>query len=110
MQIATRTLKLRSSTGDRDVPIIIFAPERDGPAWKCGYEIRWPERTWSSHAGGLDSTQALVLALQKIGIEIYYSDHHKSGRLFLDSPGNGYGFPLPPCARDVMVGDDVKYY
>ncbi len=110
MKIATRILKLRTGSAEVEVPVNIFAPEPDGDVWKCRYEIHWPEEKWSSHAGGVDSTQALVLALQKIGVEIYFSDHHKSGKLFWDDPGKGYGFPVPPSARDVLIGEDPKFY
>ena len=92
-----------------DVHVNIFAPRQDDNAWNCDYEIKWPEENWSSYAGGVDSVQALILALQKIGAEIYFSDYHKSGRLFWESPGNGYGFPAPPSARDRLIGDDRKF-
>jgi hypothetical protein len=59
--------------------------------------------------GGFDSAQALVLALQTIGAEIYSSTYHKSGQLFTDKPGNGYGFPVVPTLRDLLQGDDAKY-
>jgi len=60
--------------------------------------------------GGIDSAQAITLALQKIGTEIYFGDYHKSGNLFWESPGKGYGFPLPPSARDLLIGDDAKFF
>ena len=110
MEIASRILKLRASSGDVEIPIKIFAPEPDGNGWKCNYEINWPERKWSSFGAGFDSAQALIIALQKIGVEIYFSDYHKSGKLFWDSQRKGYGFPIHPSARDVSVGDDAKYY
>jgi hypothetical protein len=58
---------------------------------------------------GFDSIQAIFLALQTIGAEIYTSSYHKSGQLFLDKPGNGYGFPVMPTIRDLLEGDDAKY-
>ena len=110
MKVATRELKLRSQSGDAAVRIDIFAPERDGEAWKCLYEINWPTEKWSSYGGGYDPMQAVILALQKIGTDIYFSDYHKSGNLFWDSPGKGYGFPLPPSAREMLIGDDAKFF
>jgi hypothetical protein len=110
MKIAERTLKYKSDKGDLIVTIRVFAPERDGNAWKCRYEIDWPAEKWASYAGGFDSTQALILALQKIGTDIYFSEYHKSGRLFWDNPNNGYGFPLPKDARDNLIGNDAKYF
>jgi hypothetical protein len=109
MKIATRLLKLRTAGTDVGVQIDIFAPKPDGDVWKCEYEINWPDDKWVSHAGGADSAQALVLALQKIGVEIYFSEYHTSGRLYWDEPGKGYGFPVPASARDALIGDDLKF-
>lgn len=58
--------------------------------------------------------QALTLALQKIGTEIYTSDFHKSGLLSWDdskksNSRTGYGFPVMPSVRDLLIGDDAKY-
>lgn len=44
-----------------------------------------------------------------IGGEIYASEYHKSGALFLDEPGRGYGFPVASSLRDVLIGDDAKF-
>lgn len=110
MKIATRMLKLKDGASQANVSIDIFAPEKDGDAWMCRYDIRWPRETWSSSASGFDSTQALVLVLQKIGSDLYASDYHKSGQLFWDRSGNGYGFPVPHNARGDLVGDDKKYF
>jgi hypothetical protein len=108
--VATRVLKLRSQEKDIDIPIRVFAPEReDDGAWFCRYEIEWPDGRWTSRAGGADSVQALFLALQMIGSEIYTSDYHKSGQLCLEAPGRGYGFPVPVTLRNLLVGDDVKF-
>ena len=54
--------------------------------------------------------QAVILALQKIGTDIYFSDYHKSGSLFWERPEKGYGFPLPPSAREMLVGDDARFF
>lgn len=111
MIIAERVLKLRSDGRDIQIPIRLFAPEQssDG-SWWCRYEIDWPESTQKSRAGGVDAIQANVLALHMIGSEIYASDYHKSGNLFLDSPGKGYGFPVPCTLRNLLEGDDQKFF
>jgi hypothetical protein len=109
MKIASRTLTLRDAPGDASVEVSIFVPEPDGGSWTCRYEIGWPHGKWESFGAGVDAMQALTIALQKIGVEIYFSEYHKSGQLFWDKPGNGYGFPVPPSARDVLIGDDIKY-
>ena len=46
-------------------------------------------------AFGVDSIQSILIALQKVGAEIYTSEAHKSGKLSWLERGDGYGFPLP---------------
>lgn len=110
MKIASRTLMLQGRAGAVAVPVDVFAPEPDGNGWICRYQIQWPQKPWSSFGAGLDAVQALAIALQKIGVEIYSSDYHRSGLLAWGEPGSGYGFPVPASARDLLIGDDVKYY
>ena len=55
------------------------------------------------------SVLALVHVLQTIGAEIYSSSCHKTGPLFFDNPGQGYGFPVAPTLRDLLTGDDAEY-
>ena len=54
--------------------------------------------------------QALVLALQVIGAEVYSSSYHEAGTLYLQDPGKGYGFPVAPTLRDLLIGDDAKFF
>jgi hypothetical protein len=110
MLIASRVLKLRHGRRDVDVPIRVFMPEKlnDG-SWSCQYEIGWPDKKRTANAGGVDSIQALLSALQMIGSEVYTTDYHKSGMLVLESRGSGYGFPVPTSLRDLLIGDDKKY-
>lgn len=97
MIIATRTLTLKRPDGEIEIPISIS--KHEGDAWSCIYEIGWPERKESITAWGHDSVQALVVALQMIGAEIYSSAYHKSGDLMLDALGSGYGFPVVSSIR-----------
>jgi hypothetical protein len=106
MPIATRTLTLRRTSGDVEIPIRIFAPEQKAGDWSCQFEIAWPDGTWTMAAGGVDAVQALHIALQLVGAQIYASDHHASGKLMWLEPGKGYGFPVPSSIRDLLVGDD----
>lgn len=110
MVIAKRLLTLRQSAGAVEIPVTVFRPVADNGSWKCDYEIGWPEGKWSSAAWGYDSIQSIVLALQKMGFEIYASEHHKSGRLAWEKAGTGYGFPVPHNARDMLIGDDAKFF
>ena len=60
-------------------------------------------------AVGVDTVQALELALKLIGAQIYSSDYHESGQLEWCEARKGYGFPVPNTIRDLLVGDDKKY-
>lgn len=107
--IAFRILKLRHKTQLTDIPVRLFAPVQDGEAWCCRYEICWPVSPRESAAYGADSMQALALALQKIGFDLYTSEAHKTGALMWEAAGRGYGFPVPVNARDLLVGEDRRF-
>ena len=110
MKIAERILKIRQSGTEVEVPIQIYAPERDATnAWLCTYEIGWPGAPRRFASGGFDSVQALLLALQMVGAELYSSEHHEAGRLVWEKEGGGYGFPLPRAMSDLLVGDDAIF-
>lgn len=109
MVIANRVLRLRLGSNDIDVPIRIYAPEANGVDWTCRYEIDWPEGAKKSYAAGVDAVQALHLALQKIGADIYTSKHHELKALSWARPGGGYGFPVSKKICDLLEGDDAKY-
>jgi hypothetical protein len=80
MPIATRTLKVRRPDGDVDVPVRIFAPEKDETrGWGCRFEIVWPNRTAEMTAGGGDAVQALEIAAEAIGAQLYASKYHEDG-------------------------------
>ena len=108
MVIGTRELKLRQGQGDIPIPIRISAPEQRGDDWACRFEIDWPDEMFTMDARGIDSVQALELALRMIGSIIYASDHHASGNLMWEAPGQGYGFPVPNNIRGLLVGEDKK--
>jgi hypothetical protein len=108
--IATRILVLREEDGDKDVPIHIFAPEQKEGHWLCRYEVIWPDETWRYEAQGHDAVQAIELAFQMIGVQLYVTAEHKEGRLGWEEPGKGYGFPVSRGVRDLLVGDDKRFY
>jgi len=110
MLMARRTLKLKADGAVVDVPVELFAPARESNgAWRCVYTIGWRDGVSRKSTFGVDSMQALILALQMIGTELYISEAHEAGALFWDKPGNGYGFPVMPNMRDRLAGDDAKY-
>ena len=109
MIIATRSLSLQAPGRTSDIPIRIHAPERADVGWICRFEIGWPEGTAERWGAGSDQVQALLIAMQMIGSEIYTSQHHESGHLAWLSPGRGYGFPVPNNIRDLLIGDDARF-
>jgi len=110
MAIAVRKLKLQAKGAVLDIPIHIFAPVlQPTGAWRCDHEIAWPDGPSKKSTYGVDSMQALILALQMIGAELYSSAAHEAGSLFWDKPGNGYGFPVMPSLRDLLVEEDARY-
>jgi hypothetical protein len=109
MIIATRSLILRAQNGDVEIPIRIQAPEKAEVDWICRFEIDWPEGKAKRWGAGNDAVQALLIALQMIGAEIYASDYHESGKLIWLAPGRGYGFPVTNNIRDLLVGDDQRF-
>jgi hypothetical protein len=106
--IALRHLIVRRPSGDTEVPVRLFQPEEDNGAWICRYEIEWPSRKQSGFGAGVDSIQALILALKNIGAEIYTSSYHQSKSLKWIEPDQGYGFPVCSNVRDLLKGDDLN--
>jgi len=105
---ATRVLKIRDADRELDVQVRVLMPEEeDNKYWTCKYEIAWPTETNRGFAAGIDAIQALLLALQIIGIRIYTSSYHEAGNLMWDIPGQGYGFPVSKNLRDLLIGGDV---
>ena len=108
MVIARRRLTVSDPSGDREVEVRLFQPEDEDGMWICRYEIDWPGHKRSHFAGGIDAFQALILALQMIGAEIYASAYHDAGSLKWFEQYRGYGFPVGCNLRDMLIGDDAK--
>lgn len=101
-----RTLHVRDGAVEHDVPIIIHPPRQAIGGWECHYEIGWPDRPISGRAVAYDEIQAMIYAIQNVGIDLYASHYHAEGRLRWVDGAEGYGFPLPRGGRDIMVGID----
>lgn len=110
MIIAQRTLIAHLKSGNEDVNINIFCPIKEDKNWSCRTEIHWPDGVYEFIGYGMDSVQALDIALQGIGMRLYFSDYHKSGQLSWGDDYKGYGFPVPKNARDLLFGDDARFY
>lgn len=109
MVILNRMLKIDAECDQTDVPVKIYLPVDMGDHWQCEYEIGWPDNARRSKGYGIDSIQSLLITLQKIGIEIYTSKAHESGKLVWLERGDGYGFPLPAGHRDLCEGNDRSF-
>ena len=110
MIIARRLLTLREKNKDIPVAIEIRAPERRSDIeWRCHFTIDWPGEKAERWGTGVDAVQSLLFALQMVGVELYTSESHKRGRLFWETPGTGYGFPVTQNVHDLLIGDDKKY-
>jgi len=58
---------------------------------------------------GVDALQALMIALQMIGVQIYTSSYHYDGALRAYEGQEGYGFPVSRNVRDMLIGVDKIY-
>lgn len=110
MLIAQRTLILKNESENIDIIVNIFAPIKGDKDWSCRTEIHWPDGVYEFIGYGIDSIQALDIAMQGIGMRLYFSDYHKSGLLSWGDDYRGYGFPVPKNARDLLFGDDARFY
>ncbi|WP_296585187.1 hypothetical protein [Xanthobacter sp.] len=109
MVIAERTLYVDVEGADVEVMARLFAPVFEVGSWSCLTEIHWPDGVQAFTAYGFDAMQAIYLGLEVIGIHLYLSDEHKSGRLRWGDPGKGYGFPVPYNLREDLIGDDAHF-
>jgi len=105
-----RSLVYASGDSDVEIRINVHAPIRGKRDWQCAYEIAWPDGSRRGFGYGVDSAQAMLLALHAIGTDIYTSDYHRSGRLSWERPGRGYGFPVPRTIRNLLIGDDAQNF
>lgn len=93
--IAERELELRDGQGARTARIQILRPEVDGGrgAFRCAYRVMGLEdEPRERFAYGVDSVQALMLCIKRIGIDLLVL--RRSYRLtWLGSDEDNLGFP-----------------
>ena len=106
MQIAHRILTFAENDKTIAIPITINALIQSEGARSCEWSIGWPHGIRNSRAYGVDGVQALRLALEMIGAELYSSPYHASGNLYFEKSGDGYGFPVPSNLRDLLIRQD----
>jgi len=110
MIIIQRSLTYKVAAASVEIPITVHLPQHGKHDWICAYDIAWPDGTRHGFGYGIDSAQALLLALHAIGTDIYTSDYHQSGQLYWERPGQGYGFPVPRTIRDLLIGEDARLF
>lgn len=103
--IAERELSLDDT---QNVRVLIGMPKQQtgDNNWYCPYQT---DGIGSGRVGisyGVDSVQALVLALSMVGAELYCSKEYEAGRLGWDcgAAKGDLGFPVPESIRDVLPG------
>ena len=106
--VATRTLEGIFDAVRVSVEAKIFLPTQTLPYgdWECRIEIDWPAGTRQMDIGGVDSAQALILALQMIATNLYLRRPENCTSLTWLGADEGLGFPLPPNQRDLARGED----
>ncbi|MBL8597171.1 MAG: hypothetical protein JNL14_05485 [Devosia sp.] len=115
MIIGMRELTAICKSGEhKTVALQLEAPVESEGAWRCWYEIRWPEDEWPaqltrSFAYGVDSLSAIQMGLMKLGAELHFSSYHKEGKLYWTEGQIGCGVILPRDARDLLRGEDARY-
>jgi len=100
--VATRELCLSGS--EKKVIVMIGKPQlfSDSINYYCPYQITGLEKGKVSYAGGIDAIQAFLLALKKIGTDLYTSNEAISGTLFWEGGEKGnLGFPVPDSISDL---------
>jgi len=89
--IAERQLVLRKDDGSIDVTVKIGKPELDdsGENWKCPYEIWFGDTCRAMAMHGVDSMQALQLAIATLDVELEVGVKRYGGTLYhYDEPFN----------------------
>ena len=97
--IATREFSL---AGEVPVSVIIGKPEPfpDGHGYYCPYQILGMGDQQVRYAPGEDTVQALILALERIGTDLYRSPEAKAGLLTFNG-SRDLDFPVPEFIREL---------
>ncbi len=104
--IATRELTLDEA---QKVTILIGKPQvlpsdKDWEDWYCPYQNLGLGDDRVRCGYGIDPVQAIFLALQMIGAELYCSEEYEAGRLRWEcgTVKGDLGLPVPDNIRDVL--------
>ncbi len=98
--IARRTFTI-GRAGARTTEALIYAPVADGTDFRCDYEIKEDGKVVNSfHGMGIDSMQALISALQRVGAVLTSSDRAVKRDLYWNGQNDHLGLLLPPGSED----------
>lgn len=90
--IARRVL----TAGNNEIVVYMFKPEEDGGDFRCRYLIEMVDKKKEGYAIGMDSFQALQLAMQRIGVDLVSIEMQISTTVtWLDDTPGENGFPRP---------------
>ena len=106
--IAARELYLFN---DKKVTVIIGKPDKfpDSDDYYCPYQISGIGNGNIRYAGGIDGVQALLLALNMIGADLYTSEEYRVGILRWKGGEKGnLGFPVPEVLRELVRFESDK--
>ena len=97
---------LQKSNNSVVITAQVHRPIKEGDDFRCDYSINWPGSTEMGRAYGVDGLQALLLAIQRVGVDVYCSDYAKNADLVWLEDGRGFGLVLPRNLADLYQGDD----
>ena len=91
--IAERLLTFEDAAGNRkEITVRLGRPRPAGEDWACAYQIAGFEVPCGLDVYGVDSMQALLLAMKGLSVELHVAAERSGGRLsWLDSSS---GFPV----------------
>ena len=93
--LATRKFTLGEHS-TQYIEVFVYLPVEDHGDYRCQYEIREQGKpVKKGHALGVDSLQALILALQKLGADVAFSNYAKDQRLYWNDQNADLGLLLP---------------
>jgi len=79
--VAERALDYFGAEGVSTGSLRVDAPKPDQNNWRCEFAVSWPGFERRHYTMGVDSYQALLLALHSVGSEIAGSEDFKAGRI-----------------------------
>jgi hypothetical protein len=102
--VACRDFTLRRPRGRRRIVRALVArpkPFDDGNGWNCEYQILGTGTEKVRHAGGVDSVQALYLALHLIAADLMTTPEYQKGWITWDG-SRDLGLPVPAVLADLV--------